>query len=266
MDWSRIKTIFILTFLILDVYLLFQFMNIRDANKYELTTETTAEDELKADEIKYDVELPKAPIKEQYLSAKPKTFTKADAAKLKEGQFALLKESSTTLEVSLEEPYQLSSKFEPAELASFLKDNILFGDHYQFGEKNDKTGTITYFQQYENSPLFKNISGMIIFNLNTDNQIISYQQTYLEGIEKLKAKEEILPPIKAIEALHQKALLKPKSKITKVELGYSTIPLAASQILAPTWRIVVDDKESLFVNAFEGQIIDLNIENNSKME
>lgn len=239
-------------------------MNIRDANKYELTTETTAEDELKADEIKY-VELPKAPIKEQYLSAKPKTFTKADAAKLKTGQFSLIKEPGTTLEVTLEKPYQLSSKFEPAELASFLKDNILFGDHYQFGEKNDKTSTITYFQQYENSPLFKNISGMIIFNLNADNQIISYQQTYLEGIERLKAKEEILPPIKAIEALHQKALLKPKSNITKVELGYSTIPLAASQILAPTWRIVVDDKESLFVNAFEGQIIDLNNEN-SKLE
>ncbi|MGZ4159571.1 MAG: two-component system regulatory protein YycI [Neobacillus sp.] len=255
MDWSKIKTIFIITFLILDVYLLYQFMKIRDANKYELTTESSVEDKLKADEIQY-VELPKVPIKEQYLSAKPKLFTKGDVAKLK-GQTALLKEPSATFQVTVDKPFQVSNKFEPAELASFIKENILYGDHYIFWEKNDKKNTITYFQQYENSPMYKNINGMIIFTLNSDNQIISYQQTYLEGIEKLTAKEAILPPLKAIETLHQKGVLKPKSKITKIELGYSTlIQLAASQVLAPTWRIVVDDNESLFVNAFEGQIID----------
>jgi len=108
---------------------------------------------------------------------------------------------------------------------------------------------------------------MITFTINADNQIVSYQQTYLEGIEKLMGKEEILTPLKAIETLHSKGNLKPKSKITKVELGYSTlVQLAASQVLAPTWRFVVDDKESLFVNAFEGQIIEFNSDENSKVE
>jgi regulatory protein YycI of two-component signal transduction system YycFG len=258
-DWSKIKTIFIVTFLILDVYLLFQFMKMRDANKFEVITETSFEDKLKADEIKY-IELPKAPIKDQYLSAKPKTFTKTDLEKLK-GQSATFKEPGTTLLVTLEKPFQLNSKFEPVELAAFLKDNVLYGEHYQFWEKNDKKNTITYFQQYENYPLYENINGMITFTVNADNQIISYQQTYLEGIEKLTAKEEVLPPLKAIETLHQKGILKPKSKITKIELGYSTlIQLAASQVLAPTWRLVVDGKESLFVNAFEGQIIEFDSE------
>jgi regulatory protein YycI of two-component signal transduction system YycFG len=265
MDWSRIKTIFILTFLILDVYLLFQFMKIRDANKYEVRTEASFEDKLKADEIKY-VELPKAPIKDQYLSAKPKTFTKGDVAKLK-GQTASFKEPDTTLQVTLDKPIQLNSKFEPAEMTTYVMENILYGEHYQFWEKNDKKNTITYFQQYDNIPLYQNINGMITFTFNSDNQVVSYQQTYLEGFIKLTAKEEILPPLKAIETLHQKGDLKPKSKITKVELGYSTlIQLAASQVLAPTWRFVVDDKESLFVNAFEGQIIEFNSDETSKVE
>jgi regulatory protein YycI of two-component signal transduction system YycFG len=265
MDWSKIKTIFIITFLILDVYLLFQFMKIRDANKYEVLTQATFEEKLKADDIQY-VYLPKAPIKDQYLSAKPKTFNKGDLAKLK-GQTGNLKEPGTTLQVTLEKPFQLSSKFEPAELLTFIKDNVLYGDHYQFWEKDDQKKTITYFQQYENFSLYQNINGKITFNLNSENQIISYQQSYLEGIEKLTAKEEILTPIKAIETLHQKGELKPKSKITKIELGYSTrIQLAASQVLAPTWRFVVDDKESLYVNAFEGQIIQFNSDENSKVE
>ncbi|MBM7653819.1 two-component system regulatory protein YycI [Neobacillus cucumis] len=265
MDWSKIKTIFIITFLILDVYLLFQFMKMRDANKYEVITETSFQDKLKADEIKY-VELPKTPIKDQYLSAKPKTFTKSDIAKLK-GQKATSTEPSTTLDVMLNEPIQLSSKFEPSDLASFLKENILYGDHYQFWEKNDKKHTITYFQQNENYPLYENVNGMITFNINEENQITSYQQTYLDDIEKLTAKEEILEPLKAIETLHQKGDLRPKSEITKVELGYSTlIQLTASQVLAPTWRIVVNGKENLFVNAFEGQIIEFNSEEKSKVE
>jgi regulatory protein YycI of two-component signal transduction system YycFG len=265
MDWSKIKTIFIITFLILDVYLLFQFMKIRDANKYEVITETTFEDKLKADEIKY-VELPKAPIKDQYLSAKPKVFTKADIDKLK-GQSATSVEPSSTLVAKLDKPVQLSSKFQPADFASFLKENILYGDHYQFWSKDDKKRTITYFQQYNSYPLYENINGMITFNVNEENQITSYQQTYLEEVEKLTDKEEILEPLKAIETLHQKGDLKPKSKITKIELGYSTlIQLAASQVLAPTWRFVVNDKDSLFVNAFEGQIIEFKAEENSKVE
>ena len=254
MDWSKIKTIFIVTFLILDVYLFYQFVKIRDANKYELITETSFEDKLKADEIQY-VELPKTPIKDQYISAKPRAFTKEEIAKLK-GQTIYLKDA-TTLESTLEKPIQLNSKFEEASMSSLLKENVLYSEHYVFWEKNDKKNTITYLQQYEGDTFYNNLRGMITFYFNKDNQIFAYEQTYLEGIEKLTAKQEILPPLKAIETLYQKGMLKPKSKITKVELGYATlIQLAASQVMAPTWHIVVDNKQDLFVNAFEGQIID----------
>jgi regulatory protein YycI of two-component signal transduction system YycFG len=263
MDWSKIKTIFIVTFLILDVYLLYQFMNIRDANKYELITETPLEEKLKADDIQVS-ELPKAPIKDQYLSAKPKTFTKGDIGKLT-GQTAVIEAPGTVLQVTLDKPYQLAKKFDPAEFAAFLKDNILYGDHYLYGEKSEKRGTITYYQQYDNLPLYKNISGMIIFNINEENQVVSYQQTYLEDMKNLTAEEELLQPLNAIETLHQKGLLKPKSKI-KVELGYSTLlQLTATQVLAPTWRVIVNDDQSLFVNAFEGQIIEFTDET-SKVE
>lgn len=265
MDWSKIKTIFIITFLILDVYLLFQLMKARDANKYEMITEASVEEMLKQDEITYP-DLPKTDVKAQYLSAKPKVFTKADAAKLK-GQIVSIKETGTTILATLEKPVQLSGKFEPAELAPFLKENVLFGDHYQFWSKDDKQNTITYFQQYGSYPLYNINNGMIVLTYNANNQIVSYQQTYLEGFEKLTEKEEILSPLKAIETLHQKGDLKPKSNIIKYELGYSTlIPLGASQVLAPTWRFVVDDKESLFVNAFEGQIMQFNNEGKLNVE
>jgi regulatory protein YycI of two-component signal transduction system YycFG len=264
MDWSKIKTIFILTFLILDVFLFYQFMKIRDANKYEFITEVNLEDQLKADEIKY-VELPKTPVTDQYISAKPKIFTMDDIAKLK-GQTAVLK-NGTTVEATFDKPFQLDSKFDASNVTSFLKENVLDGDHYKFFSKNDKKDTITFYQQFEDKVFYKNISGMITLNFNKNNQIYSYEQTYLEGMDKITKKEDILPPLKAIETLYQKGMLKPKSKITNIELGYSTlVQLAASQVSAPTWRIVVNDKDNLFVNAIEGQVIDFNSDQNKVVE
>jgi regulatory protein YycI of two-component signal transduction system YycFG len=99
---------------------------------------------------------------------------------------------------------------------------------------------------------------MLTLHLNDENEIISYKQTLLEGIEVLSQKQEVLPPIKAIETLYDNGVLQPKSKITKVELGfYTLVQLTESQVLTPTWRFVVDDKENLFVNAFEGKIIQI---------
>lgn len=266
MDWSKIKTIFIITFLILDVYLLYQFMKIRDANKYEVITEASVEEKLKADEIKY-VDLPKDPTQAQYLSAKPRVFTQADVEKLKGQPVVIRGTGSTTLHVTLEKPLKIAAKFEPAELSTFFKDNVLFGEDYQFGEKSDKDQSITYFQISGNVPLFKNINGMITFKIGEGNQIVSYDQTYLVEMEKLTDKEEILKPLKAIETLHQKGMLKSRSNITAINFGYSTlIQLAASQVLAPTWRFEVDGKESLFVNAFEGQIIQFSSDEKSKVE
>ena len=43
MDWSKIKTIFIVSFLILDIYLVYEFFKIQVTNEYEIQTEASAE-------------------------------------------------------------------------------------------------------------------------------------------------------------------------------------------------------------------------------
>ena len=134
----------------------------------------------------------------------------------------------------------------------------MFGDQYEYFAINEDDHTVTYFQKYQNKPFYHNINGKLTLQLNEKNEIISYKQTLLEKIEDLSEKQEVLPPIKAIETLYDNGELLPYSKITKVELGYFTlVQLSASQVLTPTWRFVVDDKENLFVNAFEGQIIQI---------
>lgn len=255
MDWSKIKTIFILTFLVLNIYLLYEFLKIRDSTKYGIVTETSFEEELAADQIKY-VELPKNPIREMYVSANSKIFHKEDFTKLKDQQITII--DDTLVHAVLTKPVKLMPDYEQTELISFINNKVLNGDQYQYWEKDDQQRTITYYQKYKNKTLYNNINGKLILYLNEKNEVISYKQTLLEKIEGLSEKQEILRALKAIEALYENGDLQSKSKITKAELGYYTlVQLSASQVLTPTWRIVVDDKENLFVNAFEGQIIEI---------
>ena len=98
---------------------------------------------------------------------------------------------------------------------------------------------------------------MIIAHLNDKGEIISYEQTMLGSVKTLDDEQDVLTPLKALENLFLKGELKKKDSVTNVEFGYYTfdLPLLNSQVLAPTWHIVVNGDTSYFVNAFEGQII-----------
>lgn len=255
MDWSKIKTIFILTFLALDIYLLYEFFKLRDANKYEFITETSFEENLKADEISL-VTLPKNVNKETYVSAKPKIFKKDEFDKIKGVHFTII--DGTVLQGTLENPVKLGKDFQISELNAFVKNKVLYGEQYQYFSQDNQEIGVTFYQQFKNKTIYNNINGRLTLHINDENEIISFTQTLLEEVESLQEDQEVLPPLKAIETLYDNGLLQPKSKITKVELGLHTlVQLTASQLLTPTWRFVVDDKENLFVNAFEGQIIQM---------
>lgn len=254
MDWSKIKTIFILTFLALDIYLLYEFFKIRDASQYEFITETSFEEHLAQDEIEY-VDLPTNLTKDTYVSAKPKVFKKEEYAKMKGVNYSII--DGTVLQGVFEEPISMKD-LQRSDLNAFVVNKILYGDQYKFSSQNKENQTITFYQHFKNKTIYNNINGKLTLYVNEKNEIYSFTQTLLEEIELLQEEHEVLPPMKAIETLYENGLLEPRTKITKVELGLHTlVQLTASQLLTPTWHFVVDDKENLYVSAFEGQIIEM---------
>lgn len=269
MDWSKIKTIFIVTFLILNIYLLSEFYKIYESSQIDYMSETSFENRLKTEEITYG-ELPKSIKKEKYISATPKKFTKEELEKIADttlkGQAITIK-NETTLESVLDNPYPLKDDFSPDEMTTVLKNNIYQGEQYRYWEVSKSDNTITYYQQYKEKVLYKNINGELVFYLNEDNEIVGYKQTILENFEEFSEDENILQPLKGIETLYENGELAFGSKITEVELGYYTlVHLTSSQVLTPVWRFVVNGEENLFVNAIEGQIIQLNNEDKKIVE
>ncbi|WP_121610442.1 two-component system regulatory protein YycI [Mesobacillus foraminis] len=267
MDWSKIKTIFIISFLILDIYLAYQFINTRsEAKNYEFIKEVSLEEKLKNDDIDIEFSTPSDTImKERYVSVRPKIFVKDELLSNQTQQLGL--GDGAVLRGKLDKPIELNEKFKPEEFTAAVMNDVQSGEEYRFWKKDDEENTITYFQQYKGKPIYHNLNGKLTFFINDQNEVTSYEQTYLEPTEELMEEEEVITPMEAIETLYKKGLLSPKSKITKAELGYSTlVQLTASQVLAPTWRILVNGEGNLFVHAFEGQVIQLNSEESEVTE
>jgi regulatory protein YycI of two-component signal transduction system YycFG len=263
MDWSRIKTIFIVSFLFLDIYLVFQFMNTRSEAKYEFIEEASFEEMLKNNDITYS-EISQELKKEGYISVKPKTFAKEDLAPNQILKSSTGEEDAATIIGQLDKPIKITDKFNPEEFSIAVKASVQHGERYRFWKKDDTKGTITFYQLYEDKMMYNNLSGKLTFFIDENDEVMLFEQTFIEEVEELSDEQEILTALGAVEILYNKGLLEPKSEITNVELGYSTlIQLAASQVLAPTWRIVVNGGENLFVHGFEGQVIEFkNDENN----
>ncbi|WP_436374325.1 two-component system regulatory protein YycI [Cytobacillus sp. BC1816] len=268
MDWSKIKTIFILTFLVLDIYLMYEFFKLKEASEFEPIEQASLEKQLKDADITFDEPLPKSNPKDRYLRAKPVEFDIEDLegdTRL-EGQEITITEG-TTLNSVLDESIKISDKFSPSELSAFIKNRVLFGEQYRFWEKPENSNRITYYQEFEGKMFYMNLNGELTFYLNDENEIVSYKQTLLTKIESKEESEKVIQPIKAVETLYKNGSLQPKSKITNVELGYFTfVHLSSSQLLTPAWRFVINDEENLFVDAFEGKIIKLNNEEKKIVE
>lgn len=254
MDWSKTKTLFIVTFLILNIFLGYQLALKKDGSQLEALTETSIEERFATEEITYSP-LPKEPREGNYISGKVKIFTEEDVAELKNQEVSI--DNPGVLKGVFKEPIKLSLTDE-TKIIQFVRDNILSGELYKVWEIDEDNGSIILFQQYEGQIIFNqttNFSGLLVLNLNENNEVDSYQQTLLPEIEKHETME-LITPIQTLEILFNNNHLKSGSNVTKVEIGYyPLVPFSESQLLAPTWHIVIDDKTDLFVNAIEGRII-----------
>lgn len=259
MDWNKTKSIFIMVFLILDIFLFYRFLEKRDNYQYEYITQTSIEERLQDERITY-VALPKQKIKDQFIIAQSKPFLRKEVEHLPNQKVNII--GSTQLVGNFNKPISLSPNFETSEIEQLLKDNLLHGDSYRFWGYDKKKGIIIFYQTWNQKMFFNNSKGKITLFVNKDNQVVSYRQTYLEQIEKFNKQKDIVPAIKAIEALYLNGDIPSNSKITNIELGYynSLQTTSATHLLVPVWRVVINDKENLFVNAFDRRIIELNTE------
>ncbi|WP_243355146.1 two-component system regulatory protein YycI [Bacillus litorisediminis] len=267
MDWSRIKNIFIIAFLILDIFLLFWLKEKQDSENFPLMTEATFEEKLEAADIVVE-NLPTDVGKNQFLiNATAKKFSEEELnlltmknqdVEVKDENQQVVEKDGIEIISRLEKPIQLNFEVTSDNMKPILESTVLYGDQYRFWNYNEDKRQIIYYQTYKDFTLYNNKSGRITFYLNEKNEITSYVQTMFNTEFDAYGEQEILQPMQALEILYSNSMIKQGSTVNNIELGYYTLVQLTSQVLAPTWYFQVNGEENYFVNATEeGSIIEM---------
>jgi regulatory protein YycI of two-component signal transduction system YycFG len=252
MDWSRTKSMFIITFLILNIFLGYTLIERKNESQLDVITKSSIEDLLKEMNIKYP-RLPQIKTTEMHISGMMLPFQEQDLIELHDLSYSLREDG--TLATTLNTPISLSEGNIIGELNDYVSREIIHGTDYTFWKMDEKTNQYIYFQTYNNQPIYFNKSGMLMFYINEENQLVGYEQSYLT-IQKKEVEQEILAPLKVFEVLLDKQFLHFEDTISKIELGYFNLPEISGkiQVLAPTWHVMIG-KEHYFVDAIDGEIL-----------
>jgi len=257
-DWSKTKSILIVVFLVLNIFLYSVYLNRHnEAQNVEILGEKTIESRLKEDHITY-VALPNLIDTASYISGRVRVFDKGDF--LFPDQNIQIKKG-TDITATMNSPVKLRNVDDGGSFTEFVNAHVENGIFYALWGINRKERYAIFFQRADTSTIYYNKNAYVKIYWNEDNKVYQYEQTMLERVEKLEQKEDIIPPIQVIQALYSKGLLKPNSRITQMKLGYSTlVQLTQTQVFAPTWEVHVkspDGEEEFFVNAVEGKVVEL---------
>jgi regulatory protein YycI of two-component signal transduction system YycFG len=259
-DWSKSKTIFIVVFLILSIFLYTQYLDVyRQGQQVEVLAEKTIEAKLKDDNITYN-SLPNNVEEVSYISGKVRSFTKDDI--LNSPLMVTNIIDQHIIASIFYDPVKIGNVDEEKSFTDFANQYALEGKNYVLWEINKEERTALFFQKINDRTLYYNASGYLKLYWNANEEIYKFEQTMLEKVKELDQKVNVFLPIQVLQALYSKSLLPMDSRIISMKLGYSTlVQTTQKQVFAPTWEVRVRNAEGQvsehFVNGKDGKVIDI---------
>lgn len=264
MDWSKTKTIFIVIFSILNVFLYSLYVNRQtEAQNVQVAGKLSIEESLAMDNITYDT-LPTYKNDSAYVSAKKVLFKQEDVARLPHQIVTIINDTKLTSE--LKEPLSIRNGKGTYQFTEFLTNYVWHGTEYVLWEVNEEERKATFFQHVKGEPIYFSPNAMLVAYWNEDDLLTNYEQRMFTEFISFNRKKVLLTPLEAIGSLASRSYLKQDSKITSIELGYSTLVqlLTETQVFAPTWHVRVKSKDGevgdYFINAIEGNVTEFQVE------
>ncbi|GGA70192.1 two-component system regulatory protein YycI [Ornithinibacillus halotolerans] len=259
MQWGQIKTLFILCFLLLDIYLLFlviQKIGNEDFGPANDSGQLEDLDQLELENIKISIDLPDPLPDEVYLTIREKTFTKEEVEEIiaRDNQDIEVINNSFIISM-LKEKIAIPENATEEVIEQIIFSTVYLGSEYTFDYWDKERNILVFFQEKNDRPVYYHSSGIIFVYLNDDNEIDAYTQTVLGEVEPSSDKKSLISPLKAIMRLYQSNLLLPNDEVTDIKIGYySMFP----PVVVPTWKITIDGKQNRYVNAIERFVIPVN--------
>ncbi|ARF14316.1 hypothetical protein CSV80_09525 [Sporosarcina sp. P12(2017)] len=259
MDWNRTKTIFIIVFSILNVFLYWLYLDRQmGVGNMQILGKASVEETLALENITYEP-IPFNKKDVSYLSAHIATFSNEKLDELSDQSFVLIEQSR--LLSHMKKAVKVIDGKDEYNFDEFLKKYVLNGEDYVLWDVDEDEQSAVFFQRVKNETIFYSSNAMLILHWNEDGEVTHYEQSMLDEFLSFNHKKDLLSQDDAVSSLVTRGYLKSGSTVMQVKSGYSTlVQLTETQVFAPTWNVQVKLKdgtiEHYFINAIEGKIIE----------
>lgn len=276
MEWNKTKSIFIIAFLVLDIFLGYQFFEKRSSSEYDVIKNSSVQTDMNEDHITYGT-LSDNAKEGSRITANQKSFTKEEIESLK-GQKPKMdmpsdKHKVTKLKMEFTSPVALSKDSVEDDAKALVSSEFQDGEEYKLWKVDKDKKQVIFFQTYQGKYIYQEnddaseMIGQVILHLNDKNEVVSYEQSTLDTFKEIQ-KESLISELDAVESLYYQNLLKAHSTVKTVKFGYiAQYPLTSTQVLAPVWRITVEYEktvdgtkkkvqENFTVNAMDSRVFD----------
>ncbi len=267
MDHKRIEWLFLIVFLLIDIYLGVEILRspVNLSNSNANTANTNIKTEMKADGIELPNNISKTQSSGYYLAAKNNDYLNKKISTLSQvnvnyskGNNLLTATPKNAIEVKGTRDEILNK------IIKFKNDprNVPFGKEYKYEPTMSGDNNYIFVQSSEYGNIY-DTNAQLIVNVK-NNMIDNYALTYLGPVSPVRELQSTISPWHAIKAMYTDRELSNNSRVIKIKLSYSKlIEVRGSTILLPSWLVWVENKTTKNitlkrVNAFTSQIIQTN--------
>jgi regulatory protein YycI of two-component signal transduction system YycFG len=248
MNWNRIKTIFIMAFLILNSFLGHQLWE-KYNNKLELALvqESSVDDLLQTRNIRLEARVDSSMPLMSQLNTQFTIYALSEIEKLQQQEIEVERH---VLVSRLKAPFQLEQSWnERRFFEQFVQPYIYRSERYVFDHIQDTK--IVYHQQIDTYPIF---IGSLTIQREGD-MITGYTQVAYDVVSK-GTEQQVISSLRAIRQLID--IIPADSVIQSVDLGYfGRVYEIESQVLTPVWRIKLAHQDHIriyYINAYTGAL------------
>jgi hypothetical protein len=259
MDFRRSAIVLIVCFFFLDVFLFGLVWQKKVESKTPLNTSINVIDQMKQDGIT----LPSLTSTDETAPIIQLTPVSIESG-LNNLQNQIVSLEKNVINAELVPPIQLSlSNPVNAEsfndLTAFINNKVLFGDKYVWSSYNATTRKVIYTQKADKLSIMDGTS-QIIVTLNTNDQAVSYEQTYAGNVQVLGNERSLITAQSAVEVLFLAGKIPAKSTVSTVKLSYfQSLVLKEFSIYSPAWYVEIRQADGQLVarrvDAIHGTIL-----------
>lgn len=265
MDFRKVETIFIIAFVILNIYLFNSFTN--RSNLHQTTSFADPVDMV--DRINQsDIELPtfEEVNHEVHAIQADNNDILAEMATSLEGQAGSISSDGSYYTSFLTNPIELEGNRDDGfteEDISLINDfinseHVILGSEYSYGEYDMEGSQFLFYHNINGRPVMDGTSQISLFT-DSNSDVFSYHQLYAGTTIQQGEEQETITDLDAVQILFQNNDIPPGSIVEKPILSYHrTLQLEDLSMYTPVWVVRIQTssgRETLRVHALNESII-----------